>query len=116
VVDLLNGVNEEQHFKDSYNPTGQVPILVDGDFRVWESSAIASYLNEKYQLPSNWFGCTLQQRTRIQQYLHWHSTTLRRGAGAYFYTHFAKCIWGPRDYSREISKGQYILCESMERC
>lgn len=113
VVDLIEGVNEQQSFKDKYNPTGQVPILCDGDFVVWESSAIAFYLNEKFDVPANWFGATMQQRAIIQQYLHWHSTFLRRGAGAFFYTHFAECIWGKADYSKEIAKGRHTLYESM---
>jgi len=114
VVNLLDGTNEQQSFKDKYNPTGQVPILCDDDFVVWESAAIASYLNEKYDMPDNWFGATMQQRALIQQYLHWHSTSLRRGAGAFFYTHFAECIWGKLDYSKEIEKGEYTLYESMD--
>ncbi|MGF1467595.1 MAG: glutathione S-transferase family protein [Sandaracinaceae bacterium] len=113
IVNIIDGVNEQQEFKDKYNPTGQVPILVDDDFVVWESAAIASYLNEKYDVAPNWFGATMQSRAMVHQYLHWHSTTLRRGAGAFFYSHFAECIWGTRDYSREIEKGRYILYESM---
>lgn len=113
VVDLINGENERQSFKDQYNPTGQVPILVDGDFVVWESPAIAYYLNEKFDLPGNWFGATMQKRATIQQHLHWHATYLRRGAGAFFYTHFAECIWGKHDYSKEIAKGRHVLNESM---
>ena len=113
IVDLIEGVNEQQSFKDKYNPTGQVPILCDGDFVVWESAAIGFYLNEKFDLPANWFGATMQQRATIQQYLHWHSTYLRRGAGAFFYTHFAECIWGKQDYSKEIAKGRHTLYESM---
>ncbi len=113
VVDLIEGANEQQSFKDKYNPTGQVPILCDGDFVVWESSAIAFYLNEKFDAPGHWFGMTVEQRAIIQQYSHWHSTYLRRGAGAFFYTHFAECIWGKHDYSKEIAKGRYTLDESM---
>ena len=113
VVNLLDGSNEQQSFKDKYNPTGQVPILCDGDFVVWESSAIAFYLNEKYDAPANWFGATAQQRATIQQYCHWHATSLRRGAGAFFYTHFAECIWGKNDYSKEIAKGRYVLDDSL---
>lgn len=30
-----------------YSPTGRVPVLVDGDLSVWDSLAIAEYLNEK---------------------------------------------------------------------
>ena len=84
VVNLMDGENEQASFKDEYNPTGQVPILCDGDFVVWESAAIAFYLNEKYDVPANWFGKDMQQRAIIQQYMHWHSTYLRRGAGAFF--------------------------------
>ncbi len=113
VVNILDGSNEAQDFKDNYNPTGQIPILCDGDFVVWESAAIAFYLNEKYDAPAHWFGATMQQRALIQQYLHWHSTSLRRGAGAFFYSHFAECIWGKHDYSREIEKGRHVLYESM---
>ncbi|MFT4584129.1 MAG: glutathione S-transferase [Gammaproteobacteria bacterium] len=114
LVDIMSGINEKQGFKDQYNPTGQVPILVDGDFTVWESSAIAFYLNEKFSVTGNWFGDTVEQTAVIQQYLHFHSTTLRRGAGAFFYSNFAECIWGPNDYSKEIEKGQFVLRESME--
>lgn len=113
VVNLMDGSNEQQDFKDKYNPTGQVPILCDGDFVVWESPAIAFYLNEKYDVPGNWFGSTAQQKAIIQQYCHWHASYLRRGAGTFFYTHFAECIWGKNDYSREIAKGRYTLDDSL---
>ena len=113
LVNILEGENEREDFKARYNPTGQIPILVDGDFVVWESAAIAFYLNERFAAPAHWFGEDPRQRARIQQYLHWHSTTLRRGAGAFFYTHFAECIWGKHDYSREIDKGRCVLTESM---
>ncbi|MEM7541362.1 MAG: glutathione S-transferase N-terminal domain-containing protein [Pseudomonadota bacterium] len=89
IVDILSGANETAEFKANYNPTGQIPILVDGDTTIWESAAIAYYLNERFAAPKHWFGETVAQRARVQQYLHWHSTTLRRGAGAFFYSHFA---------------------------
>ena len=113
VVDLLDGSNETQGFKDAYNPTGQVPILCDDDFVVWESPAIAFYLNEKFDAPAHWFGATAQARATVQQHCHWHATYLRRGAGAFFFTHFAECIWGENDYSKEIAMGRHVLDESL---
>jgi len=113
VVNLMDGSNEQQNFKDEYNPTGQVPIVCDGDFVVWESPAIAFYLSEKFDAPTNWMGATAQQRAAIQQYCHWHASYLRRGAGAFFYTHFAECIWGKQDYSKEIAKGRFTLDDSL---
>lgn len=113
IVNLMDGENETEEFKTTYNPTGQVPILVDGDFRVWESAAIGFYLGERFSLPGNWLGRDMRHRAMIHQYTHFHSTMLRRGAGAFFYTRFAECIWGPRDYSAEIAMGRYMLNESM---
>ncbi len=68
IVDIMSGINELQDFKDAYNPTGQVPILVDGDFIVWESAAIAFYLNEKFNAAGNWFGDTPQQRAMVRDW------------------------------------------------
>lgn len=113
IVNLMDGENETDAFKTTYNPTGQVPILVDGDFTLWESAAIGFYLSERFDLPGNWLGRDMQERALIQQYTHFHSTMLRRGAGAFFYTRFAECIWGPRDYSPEIAMGRYMLEQSM---
>ncbi|HRD50822.1 MAG TPA: glutathione S-transferase family protein [Candidatus Contendobacter sp.] len=35
-----------------YSPSGRVPVLLDGDLRIWESLAISEYLAERY--PAVW--------------------------------------------------------------
>ncbi len=35
-----------------YSPSGRVPVLVDGELRIWESLAIGEYLAERY--PAVW--------------------------------------------------------------
>ena len=37
-----------------YSGAGKVPVLVDGKIKVWESLAIAEYLNEKYPEKQLW--------------------------------------------------------------
>ena len=37
-----------------HSPVGKVPILVDGDVRVWESTAILEYLAEKFPQAGLW--------------------------------------------------------------
>lgn len=39
-----------------YSPSGRVPVLLDGDLRIWESLAISEYLAERY--PEVWPAAT----------------------------------------------------------
>lgn len=52
---------------DSYlalNPRGKVPVLVDGDFSIYESAVILEYLEEKYpDFGANLFPKDIQSRT-----------------------------------------------------
>ncbi len=47
ILDIANGENRQEPFL-SLNPFGKVPVLVDGDFKIWESGAILIYIAEKY--------------------------------------------------------------------
>ena len=51
IVDLFTG----EQYKPEYaaiNPSHQVPVLEDGDFRLTESSAILKYLADKIRSPA----------------------------------------------------------------
>ncbi|MDR3389503.1 MAG: glutathione S-transferase family protein [Rudaea sp.] len=45
----------------AYSPTGRVPVLHDGDLRVWDSLAIAEYANERFL---EWRGWPAQVEVR----------------------------------------------------
>jgi glutathione S-transferase len=49
-VDLVKGEQRGAPFL-SVNPNGRVPVLVDGDFVLWESAAILRYLASKADSP-----------------------------------------------------------------
>jgi glutathione S-transferase len=57
------------------NPNGLVPVLRDGDFVLWESSAIMRYLIDKYGhdelVPQ-----TVEARARAEQWVGWQATEL----------------------------------------
>jgi glutathione S-transferase len=56
------------------NPNGQVPVIVDDGFVMWESNAIMRYLAEKEAsdlLPSD-----AQERGLVDQWLTWQATEL----------------------------------------
>jgi glutathione S-transferase len=47
----------ESEFKSTllkHSPAGQVPILIDGDVRVWETLAILEYLADKFPAAALW--------------------------------------------------------------
>jgi glutathione S-transferase len=53
----FDSMDQGSNFKNAINaisPVGKVPVLMDGDFAVWDTLAIAEYLAEKYPEKSLW--------------------------------------------------------------
>lgn len=78
LVDLMSG----EHVKPPYiamNPTGLVPMLEDGDFRLTESSAILKYLADKIGSPA--YPKDLRQRARVNERMDWLNTQFYRDFG-----------------------------------
>ncbi|WP_437479037.1 glutathione S-transferase family protein [Sorangium sp. So ce1014] len=75
-VNLVAGDHHRPEFR-KINPVGKVPALVDGDFVVTESVAIALYLAEKYPqkrlLPTD-----LRQRAEVDRWLLFTVTELEQ--------------------------------------
>jgi glutathione S-transferase len=57
------------------NPMGKVPALTDGDFRLWESNAILTYLATKFP-QTNALPTDPQGRADADRWLHWQSCHL----------------------------------------
>ena len=57
------------------NPNGQVPVLLDGDFSMWESNAILVYLAESYG-KGVLLSDDVQTRALTQQWLGWQVSDL----------------------------------------
>ncbi|OYQ66110.1 glutathione S-transferase [Pseudanabaena sp. SR411] len=68
LVDLQKG---EQHHPEfvQLNPTGRVPVLQDGDFILWESTAIMQYLAS--QVPNSLWSEDPQIRADIMRWQSW---------------------------------------------
>lgn len=50
IVDLTKGAQKKPEYL-ALNPTGRTPTLVDGDLKLWESSAILQYLGGQRKSP-----------------------------------------------------------------
>jgi glutathione S-transferase len=69
---------EREDWQDSFaalNPNAMVPVLVDGDFVLWESNAICRYLCAQGP-ESSLLGFDARQRARIEQWMDWQATEL----------------------------------------
>jgi glutathione S-transferase len=72
-------MSEKEHKGEQYlalNPNGKVPALVDGEFTIWESSAINVYLAEKHA--PEMLGTGAEERGLIAQWSYWNLTELYR--------------------------------------
>ena len=78
LVDLFTG----EHMGDAYaqiNPSRQIPVLEDGDFRLTESSAILKYLADKFDSPA--YPRDAEKRARINERMDFLNTGLYRELG-----------------------------------
>ncbi|CAN6476090.1 unnamed protein product [Victoria cruziana] len=79
-VNIAKGEHRRPEFKD-INPMKQVPAIVDGRLRLFESHAILRYLSCAYPgIPDHWYPADLSKRAKIDSVLDWHHNNLRRGA------------------------------------
>lgn len=78
LVDLFKGEHQQPAYL-AINPSGQVPTLEDGDFRLTEGSAILKYLAEKSG--SRAYPADAKQRARINEMMDWFNTGLYRDLG-----------------------------------
>jgi glutathione S-transferase len=67
-VDLTKGASHAPDYL-ALNPTGRTPVLVDGDFKLWESTAIMQYLAS--QKPNSLWPDDARARADIVRWQSW---------------------------------------------
>jgi glutathione S-transferase len=68
LVDLTKGEQRQPGFL-AINPTGRTPALVDGDFKLWESTAILQYIGDKK--PGPYWPADAKTRADIMRWQSW---------------------------------------------
>lgn len=77
---LSYGVVDSPDYR-ARNPNGLVPLLVDGDFTLWESNTIVRYLCAK---TGKLYPQDLQRRFNAERWMDWQQTTLNRAGSPAF--------------------------------
>ena len=75
-VDILKGETREPDFL-ALNPAGKVPVLVDGDLVITESSAIQLYLADKYS-QAGFIPETVEDRAKMYRWIFFLATEIEQ--------------------------------------
>ncbi len=90
----------------SMNPNGKVPLLVDGDLRLWESRAIMQYIATKKPGNTLWPNDVMRQAD-ISRWQFWEAAHLSRGTTAYaFETLFKKIFMKQEADPAALAQGE----------
>lgn len=81
IVDIMSGEQHAEPYAQK-NPSGTVPMLEDGDFRLIESAAILKYLANKCGSPA--YPQDPQARATVDAMMDWVNTNLYRSFGYAF--------------------------------
>lgn len=78
------------------NPNGKVPLLVDGDLRLWESRAIMQYVATKKPGNTLWPSDPMRQAD-ISRWQFWEAAHLSRGTSPFAFENMFKKIFMKQD-------------------
>jgi glutathione S-transferase len=87
-VDYLAGGHKDPAFLD-INPNAALPVLVDGDFKLWESNAILQYVADKHEA-FVYYPRELKVRADIHRWQLWESAHWFPSCYVYMFENVAK--------------------------
>ncbi|WCJ26265.1 Glutathione S-transferase T1 [Euphorbia peplus] len=112
-IDLMKRQHKSPEFLE-INPMGQVPAMVHGDFKLFESHAILTYLAAAYpEVADHWYPSDIKQRAKVQSVLDWHHSNLRRGAVGYIFNTKLALAFGIPPNPQAAAEGEKTLLASL---
>lgn len=79
---LSYGLNKTPEYL-RMNPNGQIPVMQDGDFTLWESNVVVRYLCAKHSM-GTLYPTDFQQRFDAERWMDWQQTTMNNVGRAAF--------------------------------
>jgi glutathione S-transferase len=102
--DLMGGDLTEEDYV-ALNPNMKVPALVDGDFVLWESSAIMAYLCIK-QGSDMWPAHNPIEQVEVMRWLSWNDSHWAPAVSPFYFEHVVKSTFGMGAPDRELLKSK----------
>ncbi len=89
-LDIRKGEHKTENYL-ALNPNGLVPTLVDGDFKLWESQAIMTYLADRFEAESL-YPKDLKARAEVDRWLCWSQGHFMRAWVPFLVERFLKPV------------------------
>lgn len=89
-MDFFAGDLQTPEYLDM-NPNGMVPLLEDGDFRLWESNAIMQYLAATAP-SSGFYPDDVRSRADIHRWQSWEQAHFNRAIGTFVFENVLKSL------------------------
>jgi glutathione S-transferase len=107
-VDLANGAQRAPEFL-AKNPNGRVPVLVDGDFVLWESNAIMQYLADGVP-GQRLFPEEQRARADVVRWMFWNAHHFSQGVSTLNRERMVKKILGQGEPDpAEVARGEAMV-------
>ncbi|CAI9288887.1 unnamed protein product [Lactuca saligna] len=98
------------------NPMRQIPAIVDGKLKLFESHAILIYLACAFPgVASHWYPVDPAERAKVHSILDWHHSYLRHGAGGLVFYSILTPLHGMRSHPQIITQAEEILLRSLSK-
>ncbi|KAG5676409.1 hypothetical protein PVAND_006247 [Polypedilum vanderplanki] len=102
----------KEHLRPSFlklNPHHTVPVLVDGDFVLYESRPICIYLIEKYSKDDSLYPRDPKRRAIVNQRLYFDMATLFQRFAEYYYPQVLKKLPADKERLKSFEEAMKIL-------
>lgn len=103
-LDLMGGELQKPKITN-LNPNMKAPILVDGDFVLWESSAIMAYLCIKTE-SNMWPAHNPQEQVEVLKWLSWNDSHWSKAVDTHYFEHIVKSEFGMGPPNRDAMQAQ----------
>jgi glutathione S-transferase len=103
-LDLMAGDLAKEDYA-ALNPNMKAPVLVDGDFVLWESSAIMAYLCIK-QGSDMWPAHNPAEQIEVLRWLSWNDNHWTPAVAPFYFEHVVKSTFGMGAPDRDLLKSK----------